>query len=142
MEMTQDQLLDILNGLIPGTLMETLGIRYTKADPEAGEFEATMPVGPKVHQPMGLLHGGANVALCESLGSAASQTYLVMGKQAAVGIEISANHIKSMTHGVVTAKAQLIHKGRSTHVWDFRLEDESGQLVGICKMTNMIKDIR
>lgn len=118
------------------TLMETLGIVFT----DFGEdfVEATMPVNSRVHQPVGLLHGGATAALAESLGSLGS--FIMVGEEAAgvVGIEINANHIRSIKEGLVTARGTLLHKGRKTHVWDIKVTDEKDRLISVCRLTNMI----
>lgn len=136
--MTHEEILNRLNALTPGTLMETLDIQYTFADPKTGKVQATMPVSPKVHQPMGLLHGGATAALAESLGSASSALYADPKEYAVLGIEISCNHLRSKKEGMVTATAQILHKGRSTHLWEIKIEDEEGRLISHCKLTNMI----
>lgn len=120
--------------------METLGIVFVAS--AADEVAATMPVGPRTHQPMGLLHGGATVSLAESLGSASSYMLIDRDKQSVVGIEVNANHIKSVRTGVVTAIGRLMHKGRATHVWDIRIFHEQGDLVALCRITNMIIDRR
>lgn len=116
--------------------METLEIEYV----DAGEdfLVATMPVNSRVHQPMGLLHGGASVALAESVGSAASIMFVNPEKQEVRGIEISANHLKAKREGKVTATAKIIHKGASIHLWEIRIVDETDKLVCLCKLTNMI----
>lgn len=124
------------NAITAGTLMETLGIRFALAGD--GALVATMPVGPAVHQPMGLLHGGATVALAESLGSCGSYLVIDPGTQGVVGIEVNANHIKGVRSGSITATGTLMHKGRSTHVWDIRITDEEGALVALCRITNLI----
>jgi 1,4-dihydroxy-2-naphthoyl-CoA hydrolase len=124
------------NKMNKNTLMETLGIVFT----DFGEdfVEATMPVNSRVHQPAGLLHGGATAALAESLGSLGS--FIMVGEEAAgvVGIEINANHIRSIKEGLVTARGTLLHKGRKTHVWDIKVTDEKGRLISVCRLTNMI----
>jgi 1,4-dihydroxy-2-naphthoyl-CoA hydrolase len=124
------------NKMNKNTLMETLGIVFT----DFGEdfVEATMPVNSRVHQPAGLLHGGATAALAESLGSFGS--FIMVGEEAAgvVGIEINANHIRSIKEGLVTARGTLLHKGRKTHVWDIKVTDEKGRLISVCRLTNMI----
>lgn len=124
------------NEINKNTLMETLGIVFT----DFGEdfVEATMPVNSRVHQPAGLLHGGATAALAESLGSLGS--FIMVGEEAAgvVGIEINANHIRSIKEGLVTARGTLLHKGRKTHVWDIKVTDEKGRLISVCRLTNMI----
>lgn len=118
------------------TLMETLEIEFTDAD--EGFLEATMPVNSRVHQPMGLLHGGASVALAESVGSAASIMFINPELQEVRGIEISANHLRSKRDGVVTGTAKIIHKGRSLHLWEVKITDEAGKLISLCKITNMV----
>jgi uncharacterized protein (TIGR00369 family) len=128
--------LEKLNAVNKNTLMETLDITYT----EIGEdyLVATMPVNSKVHQPMGLLHGGATVALAESVGSAASHYFRLEDNQEVRGIEISANHVRSVKEGVVTAKATILHKGRTTILWEIKIEDEKQRLISICKLTCII----
>jgi uncharacterized protein (TIGR00369 family) len=130
------QLLEKINFEMKNTLMETLEIKYT--DIGTGFMVATMPVNPRVHQPMGLLHGGATVALAESVGSAASYFNVNTEKFEVRGIEISANHLKSIKEGMVTATAKIIHKGRSTHLWEIRIVDQKDNLISICKLTNMV----
>ena len=118
------------------TLMETLEIEYI----DAGEdfLTAKMPVNPRVHQPMGLLHGGASVALAESVGSAASIMFINPLEQEVRGIEISANHLKSKKEGFVFATAKIIHKGSQIHLWEIRIVDEDDKLISLCKLTNMV----
>ena len=134
--MEKQQLLEKINFEMKNTLMETLEIKYT--DIGDGYMVATMPVNPRVHQPMGLLHGGATVALAESVGSAASYFNVNTEKFEVRGIEISANHLKSIKEGMVTATAKIIHKGRSTHLWEIRIVDQNDNLISICKLTNMV----
>jgi len=116
--------------------METLGIEFTDFGDDF--VEATMPVNSSVHQPAGLLHGGATAALAESLGSLGS--FIMVGDEAAgvVGIEINANHLRSIKEGLVTARGTLLHKGRKTHVWDIRVTDQDDRLISVCRLTNMI----
>ena len=118
------------------TLMETLQIEYI--DVGEGFLTAKMPVNSKVHQPMGLLHGGASVALAESVGSAASMLFLDPKQFEVRGIEISANHLKSKREGEVFATARIIHKGNRLHLWEIKITDENDQLISLCKLTNMI----
>ncbi|OYQ43761.1 thioesterase [Flavobacterium cyanobacteriorum] len=135
MPFDKDQALAMCRRFSGNTLMETLGIEYTDAG--EGYLEATMPVTPRVHQPMGLLHGGASVALAESVGSAASIMYINPAEEER-GIEISASHLQSKRDGFVTGRASLIHKGRSLHLWEIKITDEEGKLVSLCKLTNMV----
>jgi uncharacterized protein (TIGR00369 family) len=87
---------------------------------------------------MGLLHGGASVALAESVGSAASMLYVNSELSEVRGIEIAANHLKAKRDGIVTATARIMHKGKSIHLWEIRITDESGNLISLCKLTNMV----
>ncbi|WP_231372793.1 PaaI family thioesterase [Aureivirga sp. CE67] len=116
--------------------METLEITYT----DVGEdfVEASMPVNSRVHQPMGLLHGGAIVALAESVGSAASFIFVNPEESDVRGIEIAANHVKSKREGTVRAIAKIIHKGRTTHLWQIKVVDEDDNLISLCKLTNIV----
>ncbi len=130
--------LNRVNAMCKGTLMEALGIEFVAGT--AGEVAATMPVDPRTRQPMGLLHGGATVALAESLGSVSSYLLIDGERQAVVGIEVNANHIKAVRSGTVRATGKLAHKGRATHVWDIRVTNEPGELVALCRVTNMVID--
>jgi uncharacterized protein (TIGR00369 family) len=136
MSFDKEKMLQLCNDWCKNTLMDTLEIEYI----DAGEdyLTAKMPVNPRVHQPMGLLHGGATVALAESVGSAASFLFINAEKQEVRGIEISANHLKSKREGTVYCTAKIIHKGRSIHLWEIKITDEDGKLVSLCKLTNMI----
>ncbi|HEX5743393.1 MAG TPA: hotdog fold thioesterase [Flavobacteriaceae bacterium] len=116
--------------------METLEIKFTDLGDDY--LTATMPVNSKVYQPMGILHGGATVALAESVGSSASHLFVDTDKFIVKGIEIAANHLKSISDGIITATAKMIHKGRTTHLWEIRIVDEENNLISICKLTNII----
>ncbi len=118
------------------TLVEHLGIKFMVD--ETGRFCATLPVGSRTHQPMGLLHGGATAALAESLGSMGSALLIDLEKEGVVGIEVNANHLKGVRSGMVKATGDLVHKGRTTHVWDIRVTDEAGELCAVCRLTNLI----
>ena len=104
---------------------------------EIGEdhVRGTMPVDARTRQPFGLLHGGASVALAESLGSLAANLVLDGDAFMAVGLEINANHIRSVRSGFVTGVARPIHLGSSTQVWDIRITDEQDRLTCICRLT-------
>ena len=136
MSFDKEKVLQLCKDWSRNTLMETLEIEYIDAG--EGFLVAKMPVNSRVHQPMGLLHGGATVALAESVGSAASIMFINPEKQEVRGIEISANHLKSKREGVVFATAKIIHQGRSIHLWEIRIVDEKEQLISLCKLTNMI----
>ncbi|WP_309641376.1 PaaI family thioesterase [Flavobacterium sp.] len=136
MSFDRDKMIAMCNAFSKNTLMETLQIEFV----DAGEdfLQATMPVNSGVHQPMGLLHGGASVALAESVGSAASMLFVNNEVSEIRGIEISANHLKAKREGIVTGTARIIHKGRSIHLWEIRITDEAGTLISLCKLTNMV----
>ncbi len=134
--MNKEQQLKMINSFMSDTLMETLDIKFT--DIGADFLTATMPVTSKVHQPLGLLHGGASVALAESVGSTASYFLIDRTQYDIRGIEIAANHLRSVKSGIVTATARLQHKGRITHLWEIRIVDEKKRLVSLCKLTNIV----
>ena len=136
MDFNKAEVLKLCNKLSEKTLMETLQIEYIDVGPDF--LVAKMPVNASVHQPMGLLHGGATVALAESVGSAASLLFIDREIQEVRGIEISANHLKSKKEGEVFATAKIIHKGKTIHLWEIRIVDEIGDLISICKLTNMV----
>jgi len=129
----QDTSLERLNGGIRNTLMEVLGIRLTTIGDDW--LQGTMPVDHRTHQPYGLLHGGASVALAETLGSMGAMLTLDAEKERAVGLDINANHVRGVTSGTVTGTARPLHLGRSTQVWEIRIEDEAGKLVCISRLT-------
>jgi 1,4-dihydroxy-2-naphthoyl-CoA hydrolase len=135
MNLTKEQILERLAQSCKNTLMETLEIKYI----DFGEdfLIAQMPVNPRVHQPDGVLHGGAMVALAESVGSAASFMFLDGENMYVRGIEISANHVKSKRDGMVYAKATFIHKGRTTQVWNIDVVDEEDVLISKVKLTTI-----
>lgn len=136
MEYDKNRIIDICNNLCKNTLMETLNIEFIDAG--EGFLVAKMPVNSKVHQPMGLLHGGASVALAESVGSAASLMCVNLKEREIRGIEISANHLKAKRDGVITGTARLVHKGGTLHLWEIKITDEANNLISICKLTNMV----
>jgi 1,4-dihydroxy-2-naphthoyl-CoA hydrolase len=115
------------------TLLATLGIEIVEATKE--RVVATMPVGPRVHQPFGLLHGGASVALAETVASTAAWMNVDQASEIVVGIEINANHLRAKRDGVVTATATPLHVGRRTQVWDVRIADEEGRAVCASRCT-------
>ncbi|APG59231.1 PaaI family thioesterase [Christiangramia salexigens] len=133
--MTKEEMLQLSKKVCKNTLMETLEIEFT----EIGEdfLIAKMPVNSRVHQPDGVLHGGASVALAESVGSMASYVFLDTDKFFVRGIEISANHVKSISEGFVYAKATFIHKGRTTQLFEIRITDEQEKLISVVKLTTI-----
>ncbi len=135
MKNTSKDLLKQLNDHCKNTLMETLDIEFTAIGDDF--VEATMPVTPKVHQPDGVLHGGATVALAETVGSVASFVFLDGANFFVRGIEINANHIRSIAKGNVIARAEFLHKGRTTQVWDIKIRDEENRLISAVKLTTI-----
>lgn len=135
MDQYKEKILKVCNDITKNTLLETLGIEFT----DVGEnyLVARMPVNSKVHQPDGVLHGGATVALAESVASAASYVFLDGQKYYVRGIEIAANHVRSIKEGDVFAKAIMLHKGRSTQLWEIKVTDEKDQLISLCKLTTI-----
>ncbi|WP_306352657.1 PaaI family thioesterase [Flavobacterium sp. '19STA2R22 D10 B1'] len=136
MSFDKEKVLAYCNQYSKNTLMETLEIEYIDAGVDF--LVAKMPVNSRVHQPLGLLHGGATVALAESVGSAASIMFINQQEEEVRGIEISANHLKSIREGIVYGTARIIHKGKSIHLWEIRVTDESDNLISLCKLTNMV----
>ena len=128
--------LDQINAMRNNTMIGTLDIVVT----EVGEdfLRGTMPVDARTHQPYGLLHGGASVALAETLGSLASMMCSDPKTERAVGLDINANHVRAVTSGRVTGTARPLHVGRTTQVWEIRIEDESDKLVCIARLTTAI----
>lgn len=121
------------------TLGSLIGIQFT----EVGDnfLKATMPVDKRTHQPYGLLHGGASAALAETLGSVASALVIDREKHFVVGLEINANHIRSVRSGLVTGIVKPIHLGRSTHVWDIKIFNEKDELVCVSRLTVAVLEI-
>jgi uncharacterized protein (TIGR00369 family) len=135
MTFDKEKILLKCNAFSKNTLMETLGIEYVNVGEDF--LVARMPVSPKVHQPDGVLHGGASVALAESVGSTASHIFLNTNDFFVRGIEISANHVKSIKEGYVYAKATFLHKGRTTQLWEIKIKDENDNLISVCKLTTI-----
>ncbi len=125
--------LDELNRLSRGTLIDHLGIVFTGAGEDW--LQATMPVDERTRQPYGLLHGGASVVLAETLGSSAGNLCVDTASQVCVGLEINANHLRAVRSGMVTGTARALHVGRTTQVWEIRIENEAGKPVCISRLT-------
>ncbi|GAB2666848.1 hotdog fold thioesterase [Arenimonas aestuarii] len=129
--------IDSLNAMLPGTAPGNLGIVLTEHGPDF--LRATMPVDQRTKQPFGLLHGGSSVLLAETLASLGGYLCLDPGSgQQLAGLEINANHLKAVTEGEVTGTARPIHLGRTTQVWEVRIEDAAGRLVCISRMTGAV----
>ncbi len=134
--MADRSFIDFVNDASKNTLMETLNIQFLEATPD--KVIATMPVNSRVHQPDGILHGGASVALAETVGSFAAALSINRETHSVRGIEISANHLKSIREGLVTATAVPLHKGRTTQLWEIRIIDEEENLISLCKLSTMV----
>ncbi|MHA7059129.1 PaaI family thioesterase [Aquimarina sp. M1] len=135
MELNKEEILKQCAVMCADTLMETLDISF--CDVGKDYLVAMMPVTSKVHQPDGVLHGGAMVALAESVGSAASHIFLDTKEFYIRGLEISANHVKSISEGFVYARAEIVHKGRTTQLWDIKIRNAEGLLISIVKLTTI-----
>jgi len=129
--------LDQVNAYSKGTMMEHLGIEVTEIG--ADYIVGTMPVDHRTHQPLGMLHGGASVALIESLGSVGSSLLLDLNERFPVGLEVNANHIGGIREGVVRATARIVHAGKTTHVWSVNVNElGSDRLICTGRLTVMI----
>jgi 1,4-dihydroxy-2-naphthoyl-CoA hydrolase len=125
--------LERINGWNANSMVDHLGITITEVGDDY--LRGMMPVDSRTKQPFGLLHGGASVALAESLGSLAGTMCLDATKEMAVGLDINANHVRGVIEGTVTGTARPLHVGRSTQVWEIRIEDERAKLVCISRLT-------
>ncbi len=132
--------LDQLNETGKDNMVSHLGIVFTAIGDDF--IEATMPVDSRTKQPIGLLHGGANVVLAETLGSIAASLTINQEKQAVVGLEINANHLKSVREGVVKGTAKPIHLGKTTQVWEIKIVNEANRLCCISRLTIAILDLK
>lgn len=132
----KEQILEKLNTWGGETLGKTLDIIFTDVTDDS--LSATMPVGPKVHQPYGILHGGASCVLAETLGSSLSVLHVDTEKFAPVGTNINSNHLRTVKKGIVTGTARFIRKGNTMHVSEIEIRDEKGTLINHTTMTNNI----
>ena len=129
---------ETLNEFCAQSMIGLLGITFTDVQPDS--IRATMPVNSKTCQPNGWLHGGASLALAESMAGAGS--YLLVDREQfnVLGLQVSGNHISSINKGILQANARLIHKGKTTHVWDVKITDENHKLISTVRVTNIITD--
>ncbi|HLW15044.1 MAG TPA: PaaI family thioesterase [Flavobacteriaceae bacterium] len=135
MEYTEQELLDKINANNKGTLMETLDIEFVEVKKD--RVVARMPVGPKVYQPNGVLHGGATVALAETVGSFAAFYFLENKDIQVRGIDIAANHVKGISEGYVYATATVLHKGRTLQLFNIPVTNEKGELISQVKLSTI-----
>ncbi|RQW85733.1 MAG: hotdog fold thioesterase [Geobacter sp.] len=128
--------LEELNQIMADTLISHVGIEFVEIGDDF--LRARMPVDKRTRQPMGILHGGASVVLAETLGSGASNLAINRDEYYAVGLEINANHIRSVASGYVIGTARPLHLGKSTQVWEMQIRDEKENLVCVSRMTNVV----
>ena len=124
-----------LNDLCQGTFISFLGIEFL--DNGKDFVEARMPVDNKL-QPMGLLHGGASLALAETIASGGSYLLVDPEKYEVFGLQVSGNHLSTVSDGTLYARAEIIHQGKSTHVWDVKIKGDNGKLISVTRVTMMI----
>lgn len=117
-------------------MMEVLGVEYI--DVQEGYVEARMPVDKRTHQPVGLLHGGASAALVETLGSMGSALLVDPNEYNVTGIEVNTNHVKGVREGWVIGKAKIVHRGKTTHLWNVDIFNENNELVATGRLTVLI----
>ncbi len=134
----KDITIDLLNEKYRGNMITHLDIEYTEIGDDF--LSGKMPVDHRTMQPMNILHGGASVVLAETLGSVASSLCIDLNKKISVGLEINANHIKSVHDGYVYGKAQIVHLGKSTHIWQIDLTNSKGDLVCVSRLTVAVLD--
>lgn len=132
----QQEILARLNAWGKNTLLETLSITFIEVGDDY--LVATMPVGPVVHQPMGILHGGASVALGESVASTLSNYVIDQTSHYAVGTNIQANHLRPLQQGMVTCRAQIKRQGRTMHYTEMSVTDDQGRLICAMSMNNQV----
>lgn len=125
-----------LNSLNKKTLIKQLGIEFLEN--REGYLKASMPVDERTRQPLGLLHGGASLALAETIGSLGSALLVDLDKFEVRGANINANHVGAISEGFVYGVAEIIHRGRYTHVWNINITDKDGRLISVSRLTNMI----
>ena len=135
--MNKKSTIERLNQLNKKTMMEPLGIEYLEA--ESGYLKARMPVNDNTKQPNGILHGGANLALAETVAGLGSAMMVDMEKYHIRGAQVSANHVGTASSGWVYAEGKIIHKGKNTHVWNIDIKNEDGKLLSTCRLTNFIQ---
>lgn len=128
--------MELINQYAKNTMVDHLGIRFTALG--EGWVEASMPVDRRTFRPGGLLHGGANLALAETVAGLGSMLIIDIQEFDILGIQVSANHTGSVAEGAVYARAEIVHPGNQTHVWNVEIRNESGKLVSTVRVTNMI----
>lgn len=132
--------LEKLNNLCENTMMDNLGIEFIEVSD--GKIVAKMPIDERTIQPMKRLHGGASMALAESVGSAGSMYLVDLTKYVVLGVEISGSHVNTTTEKFVFGIGTIVYQGKSSHVWEIRIEDSTGKLISLCRLTNRIIAIK
>lgn len=135
---TKEEILEFINNWGEETFAKTLEIKFIDIDVENEVLKATMPVLPRIHQPFGIMHGGASCVLAETMGSSLSNIFIDGEKHFGVGTNINTNHLRSKKDGLVTAVARFIRKGKTMHVSEIEIRDEKNQLISHTTMTNTI----
>lgn len=135
--MDKEHILDQVNSRCKGTLVSTLNIIFTDINLKEHSLNACMEVTPNLHQPDGVLHGGATAALAETVGSSASAIFCKKENQLLRGIELSINHVRGISEGFVYAKAEPIHMGRSMQLWKISIKDENQKDISFAKLTTL-----
>jgi 1,4-dihydroxy-2-naphthoyl-CoA hydrolase len=130
--------IELINKMGANTMAEQLGIVFTEIGDDF--MRATMPVDNRTHQPLGMLHGGASVVLAETLGSIAATFCVDISKQYCVGLEINANHLKSVRDGIVIGTTRPIHIGKRTHVWEIKITNPQQELICVSRITMAVID--
>lgn len=139
MEFSSEQMVELVNSSREGSVWDCLDIKLVSAAKD--KVVATMPIGPNHRQQAGFLHGGISVTLAESVASFGTVFNIDRTKQMAFGLEINANHLRPKRDGVLTATATVLHRGRTTYVWDVKITDEQDKLVCISRCTVAVVDI-
>ncbi|WP_295212749.1 PaaI family thioesterase [uncultured Chryseobacterium sp.] len=134
----KEEILTFINSWGGETFAKTLEIRFTDIDVENETLTATMPILPRIHQPFGIMHGGASCVLAETMGSSLSNIFIDGEKYFGVGTNINTNHLKSKKDGTVKAVARFIRKGKTMHVSEIEIRDEKDTLISHTTMTNTI----
>lgn len=128
-------MIEALNDLCKGTFISFLGIQFIGFGEDY--IEASMPVDNKL-QPMGLLHGGASLALAETIASGGSYLLVDPEKYDVLGLQVSGNHLSTVTNGTLYARADIIHRGKTTHIWDVKIKGDNGKLISVTRVTMLI----
>ena len=134
--LTVDTPIALINQYVKDTMVENLGIQFTAIG--NGWVEATMPVDRRTSRPGGLLHGGANLALAETVAGLGSMLSVDNNEFDILGIQVSANHTGGASRGTVYARAEIVHPGNQTQVWNVEIKNEAGKLISTARVTNMI----